>query len=86
MKLAAVKAVTTEFPLLCDVTPYSLAEIHRSFGGSCCLQLQNKRVKIKSRDFFEMSLKYYQTARRHTLKESTKIILAVYFTDVVEGD
>jgi hypothetical protein len=56
--------------MFCDVTSCSLAEIYERFGGPWYLQLQNKRGTVKWRDSFEMPLKYYKTARRHTLKYS----------------
>jgi hypothetical protein len=70
MKPEVQKAVTLKFLIFCDVTSCSLAVIYKGFERSCYLHLQNKSGTIKSRNSFEMPLKCYQTARRHTLKDS----------------
>jgi hypothetical protein len=73
--------MTIKITVLRDVISYSLIDIHKSFGGSCCLDFQGRRsilkmepagsMKIfKSLNFTKMLVQIYQTMRNHILESS----------------
>jgi xanthine dehydrogenase molybdopterin-binding subunit B len=79
-------AVTMTSIILQDVTSCGLVEVHRGFGGTYSLQLQN-RIKSQASNRGKASSKlrpvnFYQSARRHITENSALHRYNVLFDNV----
>jgi hypothetical protein len=69
VRLWVLTAVTKRIAVPWDMTPYSLAQMYRHSGGSCCLHLQGRSggvpksctLKMAAASFSTPTSNFYQT-------------------------